>query len=127
MRLSRRTEIALVTVPDLETGRNLAQAILQARLAACVNLVPQVESHYWWEGKLESSNELLLVIKTSAAKVADLEKLVTAHHPYDTPEFLVLSVSAGSERYLGWITQSLLFFQPTSRSRPAGKKGSQIL
>src|SRR5882757_69695 len=92
--------IVLVTAPDLKTARALAKAALKAKLIACANLVPKVESHYWWQGKMESGAEVLLVLKTQKSKLAALEKLVLAKHPYDTPEFLLLPVSAGSNKYL---------------------------
>jgi periplasmic divalent cation tolerance protein len=97
--------IVLVTAPDLKTARALAKAALSARLIACANLVPKIESHYRWQGKIESSAEVLLVLKTQKSKLAALEKLVLAKHPYDTPEFLVLPVSAGSKKYLDWLAQ----------------------
>ena len=98
--------IVLVTAPDLKTARALAKAALSARLIACANLVPKIESHYRWQGKIESSAEVLLVLKTRKSKLAALEKLVLAKHPYDTPEFLVLPVSAGNEKYLDWLAQN---------------------
>ena len=97
--------IVLVTAPDLKTARTLARAALAAKLIACANLVPKIESHYWWRGKIESATEVLLVLKTRKSKLAALEKLLLARHPYDTPEFLVLPVSAGSEKYLAWLGQ----------------------
>jgi periplasmic divalent cation tolerance protein len=95
--------LVLITAPDLKTARALAKAALLARLIACANLVPKIESHYRWQGKIESSAEVLLVLKTQKSKLAALEKLVLAKHPYDTPEFLVLPVSAGNEKYLDWL------------------------
>ena len=95
--------VVLVTAPDLKTARALAKAALQARLAACANLVPKLESHYWWQGKIESGAEVLIVFKTRKAKLAALEKLILAKHPYDTPEFLVLPLSAGSRKYVEWL------------------------
>jgi periplasmic divalent cation tolerance protein len=95
--------IILVTAPDLNTARALAKAALSARLIACANLVPKIESHYWWQGKIESSPEVLLILKTQKSKLLALEKLVLARHPYDTPEFLVLPVSAGNKKYLDWL------------------------
>jgi len=96
--------IVLVTASDLKTARALAKAALSARLIACANLVPKIESHYRWRGKIESSAEVLLILKTQKSKLAALEKLVLARHPYDTPEFLVLPVSAGSKKYLDWLS-----------------------
>jgi len=97
----------LVTAPDAKTGRRLARAALQARLVACANLIPQIESHYWWQGKVESSAEVLLVLKTAKTKLKRLEKLILQLHPYDTPEFLALPLTVGNEAYLAWISSSL--------------------
>jgi periplasmic divalent cation tolerance protein len=98
--------VVLVTAPDLKTARTLARAALLARLIACANLIPKIESHYQWRGKIESSAEVLLVLKTQRSKLAALEKFVLANHPYDTPEFLVLSLTAGSRKYLTWLAGS---------------------
>ena len=106
MKTTAQFAVVLVTAPDLKTARALAKAALAARLAACVNLVPKIESHYWWQGKIESGAEVLLVFKTRKTKLAALEKLILAQHPYDTPEFLVLPVSAGSQKYLDWLAEN---------------------
>jgi periplasmic divalent cation tolerance protein len=98
--------IVLVTAPDLKTARALAKAALQARLIACANLIPKIESHYWWQGKIESDAEVLLVLKTQKSKLAALEKMILAQHSYYTPEFLVLPLSAGNEKYLAWLAQN---------------------
>lgn len=103
MKAATKFVLVLVTAPDLKTARALAKAALQARLIACANLVPRVESHYWWQGKLESGREVLLVLKTLKSKLGALEKLILARHPYDTPEFLVLPLNAGNARYLDWL------------------------
>jgi len=95
--------IVLVTAPDLKTARRLARAALDARLIACANLIPRIESHYRWQGKIERSAEVLLVLKTTKARVAKLEKLIVSAHPYDTPEFLVLPLHGGNRRYLDWL------------------------
>jgi periplasmic divalent cation tolerance protein len=108
-----RFAIVLVTAPDLKTGRMLAGAALRARLVACANLISGIESHYWWQGKLESSAEILIVFKTQKSRLAALEKLVLAKHPYDTPEILALPLSAGARKYLEWIEKSV----PISPSR----------
>jgi periplasmic divalent cation tolerance protein len=99
--------LVLVTAPDLKTARRLAQAALQAKLVACANLVPRIESHYWWQGKIESGAEVLLILKTQKSRLAALEKLVLAKHPYDTPEFVVLAVSGGNQKYLAWLAACL--------------------
>jgi periplasmic divalent cation tolerance protein len=99
--------VVLVTTPDLKTARRLARAALSARLIACANLVPKIESHYWWQGKIQSASEVLLILKTTRAKLAELEKLIFAQHPYDTPEFLVQPLVAGNARYLDWLATAI--------------------
>lgn len=98
--------IILVTVPDLKTARALAKTALKARLVACANLVPKIESHYWWRGKIESGAEVMILFKTRKSKLPALEKLITAKHPCDTPEFLVLTLDKGSRKYLNWLADS---------------------
>lgn len=99
--------VALVTAPDLKTARALAKSALAARLVACVNIVPGLESHYWWQGRMEHSKEVLLVLKTTTSHLSELEALVRAGHPYDTPEFIILPISGGSRRYLDWLAESV--------------------
>jgi len=103
MKSAAHFSIVLVTAPDLKTARSLAKAALKAKLIACANLVPKLESHYWWQGKIESGAEVLLILKTTKANLVALEKLILAQHPYETPEFLVLSLRAGSSKYLDWL------------------------
>ena len=107
MKTARPAVVILVTTPDLKTARQLAKAALGARLVACANLLPKIESHYWWQGKLEGGTETLILFKTTRAKLAALEKLVLVQHPYDTPEFIVLPVTAGNQRYLDWLAASV--------------------
>ncbi|HEX5400558.1 MAG TPA: divalent-cation tolerance protein CutA [Verrucomicrobiae bacterium] len=106
MRSAVQFAVVLVTAPDMKTARTLAKAALSARLVACTNIVPKIESHYWWEAKIESSAEVLLILKTQKSRLAALEKLILARHPYDTPEFLVLPLNAGNGKYLDWLTSS---------------------
>jgi len=82
--------LVFVTASSLEEARNLAQGILQKRLAACVNLVPGLESHYWWKGKLESAPEILLIIKTTAEQFEAVAELIRWHHSYDVPEIVAV-------------------------------------
>jgi periplasmic divalent cation tolerance protein len=98
--------VVLVTAPDLKTARKLAKAALQARLVACANLVPRIESHYRWQGKLERGREVLMVLKTTRGRLPALEKLILAEHPYDTAEFIVLPIQGGAKRYLRWVDES---------------------
>lgn len=98
--------LVLVTAPDLKTARKLAKAALTARLVACANLIPKIESHYWWQGRQETSAEVLLMLKTTRPRLAALERLILAKHPYDTPEIVVLRLDQGSARYLQWLQAS---------------------
>ena len=107
MRPPGQFAVALVTTPDIKTARRLAQAALAARLAACVNLVPKVESHYWWQGKNTRGTEVLLLLKTTVTRVRALEKLILAQHPYDTPEFIVLRLDRGNRRFLEWWSEAV--------------------
>ena len=106
MRDTHHHVVILVTAPDIKVAKALAAAVLEARLAACANVVPKVESFFWWEDKLQKADETQIVFKTTTARLADLEKLVNEKHPYDTPEFLVLPTMGGSEGYLDWIDAS---------------------
>ena len=95
--------VVMVTAPDMALARRLAKTGLEAKLAACANIVPAIESHYWWEGKLESSNEALVIFKTQQELLPKLERIVQEVHSYDTPEFVALPLTAGSRKYLAWI------------------------
>src|SRR5882672_4361538 len=106
MKPARDFAIVLVTAPDLKTARSIAKIALTAKLAACANLLPKLESHYWWQGKLERSDEVLILFKTTRSKLGTLEELVLARHPYDTPEFIAISLHSGTARYLDWIAST---------------------
>lgn len=94
--------LVFVTAPDADVARRIARAALQARTAACANLLPAVESHYWWRGNLESSSEVLIIFKTREDLLRELEALVIDQHPYDTPEFVAVPVNAVNAKYLSW-------------------------
>jgi periplasmic divalent cation tolerance protein len=99
--------VVLVTAPDIKTARKLARLTLRARLAACANLVPKLESHYWWQNKIDTASEVLLLFKTRRSRVTELEKAIVAAHSYDTPEFIVLPIRQGNRRYLNWVSDSV--------------------
>jgi periplasmic divalent cation tolerance protein len=96
----------LVTAP-VERAREIAAAVVEARLAACVNIVPGVESIYRWEGEVADDREALLVIKTTRAAVAPLTAAIRAVHPYENFELVALGIDAGSPAYLRWIVESV--------------------
>ena len=96
--------VLLSTAPDSATADRLARTLVDERLAACVNVVPGVRSTYRWQGAVEAADELLLVIKTTAAAADAAAARLEALHPYDVPEVLVLTPGAGSTAYLAWIS-----------------------
>lgn len=95
--------VVLVTSPTPERAAELARTLVEERLAACGNVVPGVRSIYRWEGKVEDEQEVLLVLKTTRARLEALRARVLALHPYQVPEVLALSVEAGSAAYLEWV------------------------
>ena len=95
--------IVFVTVPDLETGRRIAHQLLTQKLAACINIIPGLESHYVWETEIQFDHECLLLIKTSIHRLDSLKDVIKLNHPYDTPEIVAVPITEGSEKYLTWI------------------------
>jgi periplasmic divalent cation tolerance protein len=98
--------VCLITTPQTD-ARPIASTLIDRQLAACVNIVPLVESLYWWEGKVAQDDEALLVVKTTRPAVSRLEELLGAIHPYDNFELVALDVVAGSHPYLEWISSSV--------------------
>ncbi len=99
--------LVLVTVSDRAEAERIARALVDERLAACVNLVPGLRSIYRWQDAIEESDEVLLLIKTRQQAVDALRERVHALHSYEVPEFLVLTVETGSEAYLAWVLAQL--------------------
>jgi periplasmic divalent cation tolerance protein len=108
MKVARQYRVVLVTCGTLTEARLIARSAVSKRLAACANVVlSPVDSYYTWKGKLESSREYLLVIKTTAQRLPELEKEMKRLHTYDLPEFLALPISEGSNKYLSWLQASV--------------------
>ena len=99
--------VVLVNCSNLEEAGRIGRQLVAERLAACVNLVPGVRSWYWWEGKVVEDDEVMVMIKTSRDRLADLEKEVVRLHSYAVPEVIALQVVDGSRNYLNWIEFSL--------------------
>jgi periplasmic divalent cation tolerance protein len=99
--------IVLTTAGSQEEARTIAHALLERRLAACVNIVSSLESIYRWEGKVDSAQESLLIIKTTEAAFPEVRKALVELHSYDLPECLMLAIEDGSAEYLRWIGQSV--------------------
>ena len=98
--------LVFVLTPNIEQARSLASRLLNERLAACVNLLPGVESHYRWKGKLETNAEVLLLIKSSAEQFDALRALVAAHHSYECPEIVAVAPQEIAPLYREWWEES---------------------
>ncbi len=99
--------LVLTTYPVDGDADGLARALVDERLAACVSVLPPMQSTYRWKGEIETATERQVLIKTKAANLAALEQRVQELHPYDVPEFLVLNIEAGSPGYLSWLNDAL--------------------
>ena len=96
--------LVLTTFPDIDTAQRLAKEMVQAKLAACVNIMPAGQSTYIWEGKICNENEHLAVIKTMEHCYQELEQYIKQHHPYELPEIISTLINNGSKEYLAWLT-----------------------
>jgi periplasmic divalent cation tolerance protein len=99
--------VVFMTAANGEEATRLADLLIGAHLAACVQILPEMESVYRWEGKIERQSEILLLAKTTMGKFADLEREVRALHSYETPEIVAVPILTGSSPYLDWLTHSL--------------------
>jgi len=113
--------VVLTTAGSREEAARLAEMLVGARLAACVQIMPEMESIYHWEGSIHRDPEFLLLAKTTRANFADLEREVRALHSYETPEIIALPVTAVSARYLEWLTTTV---KPQPRSKQQRVKRS---
>ncbi|MEW7974664.1 MAG: divalent-cation tolerance protein CutA [Candidatus Thiodiazotropha endolucinida] len=95
--------LILCTAPDRETALKLSRSLLEQRLAACVNLSPPVTSVYHWQGRLEESEEILLLIKTTKQQYNNVEATLRAQHPYELPEIIAVPVEQGLGDYIDWV------------------------
>ncbi len=99
--------VVLVTAPSPDVGAALGRALVDERLAACVNVIPGLTSIYRWQGQREEASECLLVIKTDETRYAELERRVLELHPYTIPEVLALPVERGAPAYVEWLRDSV--------------------
>jgi periplasmic divalent cation tolerance protein len=100
--------VGFVTCPSRAEARKLAKTVLTKKLAACVNILDGMESHYWWQGKLKQSRECLLLIKTTQSRTAAATKAIKAAHSYEVPEVIFLPIVSGERNYLKWIRKSVV-------------------
>ena len=95
--------VVLITAANEEEARSIAEPLLNQRKAACVNIVPKVNSLFWWEGKLDSAQESLLIVKSRASLLPEIVEIVKKAHSYEVPEIIALPITGGNEDYLKWI------------------------
>ncbi len=100
--------LVLSNLPDRESAQRLAEAVIAQRAAACVNLLAPCTSVYRWQGRVETAEEVPVLMKTTRAAYARLEKIVREHHPYELPEIIALPVEAGLPGYLRWVAEETL-------------------
>jgi periplasmic divalent cation tolerance protein len=101
-------QLVITNCPDEASANAIALAIVEAKLAACVNILPRVQSIYHWQGAVESATEVPLLIKTTTAAYPALEAAIRARHPYEIPEIIALPISAGLPAYLNWVAAETL-------------------
>lgn len=97
--------VILITCPDSKTAEKLADLLLDKRLGACTNIIPNITSHYWWKSKKYRSKETLMVIKTKSGLLKELVRTVRKNHPYENPEIIALPIIGGSKKYTEWIEE----------------------
>jgi periplasmic divalent cation tolerance protein len=95
--------VVLVTVPNAAEAERIADTLVNGRKAACVNVLPQVSSKFWWEGKVDSEEEALLVVKTRDTLLDEVISVVKQNHSYEVPEIIALPIVGGSQDYLDWL------------------------
>ena len=95
--------VVLITTATEEEARNIAELLLNEKKAACVNIVPRVGSLFWWQGKLDSTQESLLIVKTRVSLLPKIVEMVKRSHSYEIPEIIALPIIGGNEDYLNWI------------------------
>ena len=98
--------VVYITAPNLEEAQSLAHALVQDKLAACVNIIPGIQSVYFWEDAVQTDNELLLICKSQADRFDALKTRVQSLHPYDVPEVISIPLQNGSEPYLNWVREN---------------------
>lgn len=104
--MSEDAIVVFMTAASVEEATRLAEMLVGSHLAACVQILPEIESVYRWQGKIERQAEVLLLIKTTRAKFDDLEREVRALHSYDTPEIVAVPIVIGSAPYLEWLSKA---------------------
>lgn len=99
--------VVITTLPDQEQARALSRNLVETRMIACANIIPQINSVYRWQDELIEQGECLVIMKTQARQLDRVRDFLATHHPYDVPEFIALNVSDSAEPYLAWLKQEL--------------------
>ncbi len=100
--------VVFITAASQEEARKIAELLLNERKAACVNIVPRVDSLFWWQGKLDSAQESLLIVKTVARLLPEIIETVKKAHSYEVPEIIALPIISGNEDYLHWMDSEII-------------------
>lgn len=104
--MNRDVLLACSTFPDLETARSIARQLVEQNVAACVNLIPAIESIYRWQGKVEHTPEVIAFFKTTARRYVAFQEALKSLHPYDVPEIICVPIEDGLPEYLDWVSTS---------------------
>ncbi|MDA8243827.1 MAG: divalent-cation tolerance protein CutA [Elusimicrobia bacterium] len=123
--MATQYDICFITVGDAETAEKISSGLLRERLAACVSSVPGVSSSYWWKDRIETSAEILLVVKTRRALREDVIQFVKENHPYTVPETVFAEIDAGSQEYLDWLGANTAFSTNAAKEPPRPEEGGR--
>jgi len=99
--------VLFITTATAEEAQQISKALLNQRKVACINIVPKVSSHFWWQGELDSAKESLMVVKTKASQLNEIVRLVKELHSYEIPEIIALPIVGGNQDYLEWIDKEV--------------------
>ena len=105
--MDERHQLVLATCPTDDVAKKIAHALIEKKLAACVNILPNITSVYRWENEITCDSEVQLIIKTTADKFIELSAMIKHLHPYTTPEIIALNIQQGNQKYLNWIADSM--------------------
>ncbi len=99
--------VIFITASNKKEASHIAEELVKNKLAACVNLVDNITSVFWWKGKIDKASEVLLLVKSKKSKIPKIIKLVKSLHSYEVPEIIALPIISGDKKYLNWINESL--------------------
>lgn len=99
--------VVFVTAKDHDQARKISKALVEDKLVACANIVPGIQSVFWWDGKVDEANEVLLILKTKKSLLKKITEKVKSLHSYDVPEIIALPIIDGSKDYLRWLSESV--------------------